>query len=1184
MPQDPESLGNGIGTLLADFVPLLPSGARRAGAARVMAARVDHDPSLLVAHPIKTQLLALGLGGAAGALTQDQPTSTRVAATAAPIALVQVLRHLELGRIQRKYDSGKRRRLAELDQEALFDDGALGLGGSSRLGAVSAYDTMRRRKYRDFGSLSEVGDAVQLAAGAVNPALYAGIIPLVSGIDNRSADRLMSKEAAETPELLPALAKSIPVGALIGALGTSTVLGAASLVTRGKSPALAKLLSGAAKDGITVFDPRTMWRLAKSTPTAARLFDKEMAILRAAEKQGMGSKLTPGDLRMFGDMQTLRKNQAELQAFQREFNASPSDVMQKAVGGISGVASAGAGAGISGLTGVHAHLSAPGEKSFFSKRADFSDQRNSPTLPLYLAAATLGSAGLGAARHWAHRENQNTPELGADKWGRLVRSLSGSNPLLLGTEGAGNAFFYKPRDAREASQFLWETAGLRDHTDHTPGSLLSFTGANAEKLRRLERYGAIIADSDAGAPTIAHEAGHAKIEETPGVLRALQRHVYPHSRWLAPLASAGSMAAGLASGSAGKGALLGTGIGALTGIGTLAPEVGASYHAMKHLSGDGKINAEGGKDLLAAISTYLAASVLPSALSGAAGGWVSGRRKKKEDEEQEKAAAVDPQKLWAILSRAEKIKRNLGADLADRHTMEHLGAPYSVARRRFFKTPEVAALGVKPGARSKTITELLKSLVTTKPAPPPPRPDAPLVQGTFDFFKESRLHAALPQLQQAKAHSDVKDYRQKSLLIRQLMDERPDDWLIDSDDGKGIVGVTHVPTGFKLHLRKDKVSPAVTMYTSQPPVPEILKSGNDNTVRDMLIGAGLGAALPAASHARYELLDRPAYRRQIMDLVEQARAEKKLFAAASSAGSQEWKNPLQRKMRLGDIILQSHAGTTFREMLKDKMPDFTTMSLGGSGSGITHAAVSTGGGRAIDPGKESLTTFKDGLLKLLAKPSQIDRSKVRGLLELRRIHPREVADAKYLRAHATDAFESSYLRPNASVVMRPDNLSGISHDKLRGHLADLKSVGYSSTDAASAGLKRLALPTRPGLASRGKADLTGGTFCSHGACTVQGLKGLKTPALKDVLPPDLLSSKNQKLVGIGVNRAALDALKGTGLRGEERLAEAARRTMLNTLKSGTNTRRILAGTLTSVLAGAGALGGLVGNKLVGSTE
>lgn len=1283
-------MGTGIGALLADTIPLLPSGARRAGAAKVMAARVGHDPSFLVEHPIKTQLLAAGLGGALSPFVRDQHTGVRAATALGPLVLVQLLRRRELRKIQRKYDTEKRKRLSELDQEELFDNGVLGFGGSSRLGAVNAYETMRARKYKGFGSLAEAGDALQLAAGAVSPALYSGSIPLISAIDNRAAARLLGKKASDEPKsLLANLATSVPVGAFVGTAGTSAVLAAAALAARKKSPALSKLLSGAAKDGLAVFDPRMLWRLSRATPEAARLFDKEMALLRAAERYGGRGDLPADALAALGGSDELSKNKKALQAFMAKYKTSPSDVMQEAVGGISGLASAGAGAALAGITGLQNHFSNPADRRHIIKTAEFADQRESPSLPLYLAAAALSSAGLTAAGHWAHKENTNTPALGPGRWNDTVQAISGSAPLLFGTEGVGNAFFYKPRSDFEAAQFLRETNGLADHTGGL-AQLNSILGGQQEKLRRLKQYGAIVADSTAGAPTIAHEAGHAKIEETPGILRALQRHVYPHSRWLAPLAGAGSLAAGLSSGGIGKGALIGTGIGALAGLGMVGPEMGASYHALKHLGG-GKLSGEATKDLLSALSTYLAATVLPSTLAGAAGGFISGRRRKREEEgegrekaasaytisgdqtqgiglrktyhqlleelghdglavnnphtdeveltvdapdpeavlvelvrrikaqkgkdityakaekteplqkltvdpdtleklrhahfqaylrsemfdptdadiippdrhkadlieryrlketpegglegnvperamlqltgkempyswmqkvatdqdlhllsyvpddalesvrehgllsgdelarpenramlelargdqadawlaEREanlkdkpwlssyagpsfffgepdsskfgddhplkrrksspvriklgellrdlpdtrlhgvelapyaetagkysddewaalsesardavinkrhrditledvaklvaqaqnpedfwrhfkpgdgkyagdvphvqiitpggkgipakylefddstrtsthtktlpdgskidvlkliellkdreveevdlnsldapknkerktgfsekryreadisyplivdqnrslldgrhryfkirdgggtfarvrtatpedieavrmaKSAALDPVAAWKILDRANKLRKQMSVGWADRQTMEHMDAPFQVAMRRFFKDPRVKALGLSPRTPSGKIAEALKNLKVNLPAQPA-APDGPLIQGTFDFMKEARRHPALPGLLQAKEHSDAGDYRQKGLLLRQMMDENPGDWVIDSDDGKGIVGVTHVPTGFRIHTRRAQLPPSLS--------------------------------------------------------------------------------------------------------------------------------------------------------------------------------------------------------------------------------------------------------------------------------------------------------------------------------------------------------------------------------------
>jgi hypothetical protein len=61
---------------------------------------------------------------------------------------------------------------------------------------------------------------------------------------------------------------------------------------------------------------------------------------------------------------------------------------------------------------------------------------------------------------------------------------------------------------------------------------------------------------------------------------------------------------------------------------------------------------------------------------------------------------------------------------------------------------------------------------------------------------------ALPNLLQAKAHSDAKRYDLKHRVLAQMMKRNPGAFVIDSDNGKGIVGITHVETGFRLHVPK----------------------------------------------------------------------------------------------------------------------------------------------------------------------------------------------------------------------------------------------------------------------------------------------------------------------------------------------------------------------------------------------
>jgi hypothetical protein len=62
--------------------------------------------------------------------------------------------------------------------------------------------------------------------------------------------------------------------------------------------------------------------------------------------------------------------------------------------------------------------------------------------------------------------------------------------------------------------------------------------------------------------------------------------------------------------------------------------------------------------------------------------------------------------------------------------------------------------------------------------------------------------SALPQLQTAKKESDRGHYIEKHRILEQLMRQRPDDWIVDDASGK-YFGVTHVPTGFRLHAPKE---------------------------------------------------------------------------------------------------------------------------------------------------------------------------------------------------------------------------------------------------------------------------------------------------------------------------------------------------------------------------------------------
>lgn len=58
----------------------------------------------------------------------------------------------------------------------------------------------------------------------------------------------------------------------------------------------------------------------------------------------------------------------------------------------------------------------------------------------------------------------------------------------------------------------------------------------------------------------------------------------------------------------------------------------------------------------------------------------------------------------------------------------------------------------------------------------------------------------LSLLLQAKMESDRRNYPAKHRIMRDLLMKRQGEFAVDSDNGKGIVGITHQPTSFRMHL------------------------------------------------------------------------------------------------------------------------------------------------------------------------------------------------------------------------------------------------------------------------------------------------------------------------------------------------------------------------------------------------
>ncbi|NDB66000.1 MAG: hypothetical protein EB168_10115, partial [Euryarchaeota archaeon] len=84
----------------------------------------------------------------------------------------------------------------------------------------------------------------------------------------------------------------------------------------------------------------------------------------------------------------------------------------------------------------------------------------------------------------------------------------------------------------------------------------------------------------------------------------------------------------------------------------------------------------------------------------------------------------------------------------------------------------------------------------------PPEPHYTVTQQMEEALKSGSV---LPNLLRAKSDSDQGDYQAKHDGMRSLMWQHPQDFMIDSIEGQ-IVGITHKPTKFKVHLPKHVVA------------------------------------------------------------------------------------------------------------------------------------------------------------------------------------------------------------------------------------------------------------------------------------------------------------------------------------------------------------------------------------------
>lgn len=191
---------------------------------------------------------------------------------------------------------------------------------------------------------------------------------------------------------------------------------------------------------------------------------------------------------------------------------------------------------------------------------------------------------------------------------------------------------------------------------------------------------------------------------------------------------------------------------------------------------------------------------------------VPNRLRKAEATPQEKAAAIQDAMNAASINKY-VVAKNLPGMLSTKQASEQRAV---WAGRHAVKEAAEKALNSIPFTPDFTPDECIESA------------------WTFAFEKRAAMEA-LPTMLKAKEHSDKKQYGHKSELMLLLMQARPNEFIVDQEDPK-FPGITHVPTGFRMHVPKAIIPKGVARpvpldkqaaYTPLPYEPDYL-IGLDN--------------------------------------------------------------------------------------------------------------------------------------------------------------------------------------------------------------------------------------------------------------------------------------------------------------------------------------------------------------------
>jgi hypothetical protein len=347
-------------------------------------------------------------------------------------------------------------------------------------------------------------------------------------------------------------------------------------------------------------------------------------------------------------------------------------------------------------------------------------------------------------------------------------------------------------------------------------------------------------------------------------------------------------------------------------------------------------------------------------------------------------------------------------------------------------------------------------------------------------------------------------------------------------------------------------------------------------------GALLGAALPAASAADYEMRVLPGHRRTIDELVDDAVRKKRLFVTNKRTG----RSGLSAHMRLGDSAAFSHTpyGSVSEFARKPSSMNMADMAFAGTGSAFPHIETVSGKGRTVDTGLDGKKSPVTRIVSAIKRNIQAGRPPLQGIRADRMLGADRLTTPKNMRRAMRNASYDTFnymeeREPTVAVVNRPQEriTRGQKHD-MRVALVNRQKQPYSKTRATLSGLFRLMLPGGDKLSqlrfgSLGqKADHQLGrlgAFCADGVCSALGPTPKKTRLSSLSMPTDFLK---ENLVGVNLNSGAMK-YADKGLRGEARAASAAKNLMHAALRGSSSIRRATGGALAAILGGVGMLGG-----------